>query len=111
MKRIYTKPKLTKHTYLKNITFSEHERYDYTDRDDYANTILHGQSMTTILEAIHTYHHIVCGICSAYFNLSAANYTRFEAARILNDLGWQVVNETVLCPDCYVSWNQFNKEE
>ena len=65
----------------------------------------------TILEAIYSYHRIVCGICHAYFDLSAANYTKFEAARIYDSLGWQVVKETVLCPDCYVSWNQFNKEE
>ncbi len=65
----------------------------------------------TILEAIHTYHRIVCGICHAYFDLSAHNYTKFEAARIYDSLGWQVVNKTVLCPECTISWNQFNKEE
>ena len=65
----------------------------------------------TILEAIHTYHHIVCGICHAYFDLSATNYTKFEAARILIELKWTVVNSETLCPDCNISWQQFNKEE
>ncbi len=65
----------------------------------------------TILEAIHTYHRVVCGICHAYFDLSAKNYTRFEAARILNDLGWQVVNDTVLCPTCAKDWQQELKDD
>lgn len=62
--------------------------------------------MTTILEAIYTSHRVTCEICKSHFDLSAHNYTKFEAARILMDLGWQVVNGTVLCPDCYADWQQ-----
>lgn len=64
----------------------------------------------TILEAIHTYHRIVCGICHAYFDLSAANYTRFEAARILKELGWTVVHDTTLCPGCNKEWEEELKD-
>ena len=64
----------------------------------------------TILEAIYSYHRITCEICKSYFDLSAANYTKFEAARIYDSLGWQVVNKTVLCPECAISWNQFKEE-
>ena len=70
----------------------------------------YGEVMT-ILEAIYSYHRITCGICSTYFDLSAANYTKFEAARILNDLGWQVVNKTVLCPTCNASWQEESKDD
>lgn len=65
----------------------------------------------TILEAVYTYHRITCEICKSYFDLSAANYTRFEFARILIELGWQVVNNTVLCPDCNASWQQELKDD
>ena len=67
--------------------------------------------MTTILESIHTYHRIVCGICHAYFDLSAANYNKFEAARMFDALGWKVVNDAVLCPDCVADWRQELKQD
>ncbi len=63
----------------------------------------------TILEAIYTSHRLTCEICRSYFDLSAKNYTRFEAARILNELGWQVVNDTVLCPSCARDWTEESK--
>ena len=62
--------------------------------------------MTTILETIYTYHRISCGICHSYFDLSAANYTKFEAARILIELKWTVVNDITLCPECSASWQE-----
>jgi len=64
----------------------------------------------TILEALHSFYRIQCGICKSYFELSARNYTRFEAARILIELSWTVVNDTVLCPDCNASWQQELKD-
>ncbi len=57
----------------------------------------------TILEAIYTSHRVYCGICKSYFELSAQNYTKFEAARMFIELGWQIVNGVVLCPDCMAS--------
>lgn len=60
----------------------------------------------TILESIYTYHRIVCGICRSYFDLSAANYTKFEAIRILIELKWAVVNDTTLCPTCNADWQE-----
>ncbi len=65
----------------------------------------------TILEAIYSYHRIVCGICHTYFDLSAANYTRFEAARMLDALGWKVVRDVILCPDCNASWIEESKDD
>ncbi len=64
----------------------------------------------TLLESVFSYHRISCEICRSYFDLSAKNYTRFEAARILNDLGWQVVNDTVLCPTCIADWQKESEE-
>ena len=64
----------------------------------------------TILESIQTYHRVTCEICKSYFDLSAANYTKFEAARFYYQLGWAVVNDTTLCPDCVASWQEESKQ-
>jgi len=64
----------------------------------------------TILEAIKTYHRIACSICQSYFDISAANYTRFEAVRILIELKWTVVNDVVLCPNCNADWQEELKQ-
>lgn len=63
----------------------------------------------TILEAIYTFFRIHCGICRSYFELSSKNYTKFEAARIYDSLGWQVVNDVVMCPDCVADWQEESK--
>jgi hypothetical protein len=54
----------------------------------------------TILEAIFTYYRIICGICGRYFELSAANYLKPEVVQMLNELGWTVIDEQVMCPTC-----------
>ena len=64
----------------------------------------------TILEAIYSFYRIHCEICKSYFELSAKNYTRFEAARILVEVGWQVINNTVLCPSCVADWQREQDE-
>jgi hypothetical protein len=54
----------------------------------------------TILESIYAFYRVVCAICDSYFELSATNYTKFEAARMLTELGWTVANDVVMCPTC-----------
>ena len=61
----------------------------------------------TILEAISiylyptsTFYRVTCDICDSYFELSLTNYTKLEVAHILIELGWQVVDDNVLCPTC-----------
>lgn len=65
----------------------------------------------TLLEAIRTWHKITCEICHSYFELSAAHYTKFEAARMFYQLNWTVANNTVLCPDCTASWLEESKND